>query len=236
MRIMGYQLTCVWITDDKRSGALSYRFNERTHLRRSQSTVQTNTDRQREHITQTYLCDQKTLSEESETDHSGWAWDRLMTNASPVWPERVRPLLSTIVPEICTHTHTHTFIRQWTHSWAETDVKIQRALDTYKHGSRFVTLLKQSVDGKQRRLTQTNTERCSDGNHTEDSMYRNPNITFGLHFTHSFYLIKYFKGWRSRNMYIHKICQNVHGIIMFFHLYDFSRSRNHILKIRLPQK
>lgn len=34
------------------------------------------------------------------THQSGSAWDTLMTNASPVWPERVRPLLSTIVPEI----------------------------------------------------------------------------------------------------------------------------------------
>lgn len=34
------------------------------------------------------------------THQSGSAWDTLMTNASPVCPERVRPLLSTIVPEI----------------------------------------------------------------------------------------------------------------------------------------
>lgn len=51
----GYQLTCVWVTDDKRSSALSYRFNERTHLGRTQSTVQTNTDRGRENTTLTNI-------------------------------------------------------------------------------------------------------------------------------------------------------------------------------------
>ena len=30
---------------------------------------------------------------------NGFAWLMLVTNASPVWPESVRPLLSTIVPD-----------------------------------------------------------------------------------------------------------------------------------------
>lgn len=42
------ELTSVWVTDDKRSGALPYGLDEGTHLRRSESAVQTNAGTQRE--------------------------------------------------------------------------------------------------------------------------------------------------------------------------------------------
>lgn len=40
--------------------------------------------------------------------HIGWAWVTLITKASVVWPDKVRPLLSTMVPETWSFSHNYT--------------------------------------------------------------------------------------------------------------------------------
>ena len=73
------------------------------------------------------------------THQSGSAWDTLMTNASPVWPERVRPLLSTIVPEIWiekVNSVNHTELR----IQSQKQNKIQKLLKNKKTWKRTVAL------------------------------------------------------------------------------------------------
>ena len=97
--------TCIGITNDIGICTQSYSFNEWAHLCSTKGTVQTNTENRKEMILLTFgLCHifrKFSISYILNKDiyHIGFTCETLATNASPVWPDKVLPLLSTMVPE-----------------------------------------------------------------------------------------------------------------------------------------